>query len=390
MINRYRYSKAFFILYFLFILLDVLLSWQPIFLNDLSKYIRLGQYLILGILMLLLLLTTSKRKYIYIFLVTCLVCGATLIFGGNTIRLITFLLMPFIALHIDFKKLLRVHITAETVGVIVILLSVLFGFVENDSALRSVESDVYRYYLGFYYPTFLANYFFHIIIFYFYYKSLRGQEYINIFETIFILICNFFIYDLTDTRAVYYLIYLLILGLWIYRYLPYVKSSLTFKFFSFYSFPFLGLISFGLSYFYNAESSWMSKLNSLLSSRLSLAKEAFETYGIHIFGAKTQWATGRLGIERTTEYFYVDSSYLNILFTYGLIILLVVVGAMILLGKWNYRKGHYVACFILIIFAIHCFSDPQLLELRYNPLICIVYKVYLDYFEKGFMRLKSE
>jgi hypothetical protein len=200
---------------------------------------------------------------------------------------------------------------------------------------------------------------------------------IGIKDTVMIAILNRIIYQLTDTKAVYFEIYLLLLLLWGLRIAPTIYKSRFFKIGTLALMPVLATLSIWLSYIYTTANYALLFLNKLLNTRLSLGHLALERYGLTWFGSETAWVTGRYGIERTEAYFYVDSSYLNIALSFGMVTLVLVVTGFFILNRKALAEHQYVLCVVLIMLAIHSFSDPQLFDLKYNPFIILAGSAFL-------------
>ena len=68
-------------------------------------------------------------------------------------------------------------------------------------------------------------------------------------------------------------------------------------------------------------------------------------------------------------YNYVDCAYLNILINYGVIVLLILCIGFMFIGKGVKEKN---TCIVIIFLAIHSITDPQLIELMYNPFLLLL------------------
>ena len=97
-------------------------------------------------------------------------------------------------------------------------------------------------------------------------------------------------------------------------------------------FPFFSAIATIVAqYFYIAhynEPAFVA-INAAFSNRPYFGKIALETYGVSLFGQPITWLTGTDGTKVSgMDYFYVDSSYLQVLVRYGVIMLVVLCLAM--------------------------------------------------------------
>ncbi len=278
--------------------------------------------------------------------------------------IIFFTLFALLGAFINQERFIRRYVFVASVAVSLIIVLYISGFFYTESIGRTAE-DVTRLYLGFNYTTYAANFLFHIVIAYFFIK----KRHVNVIETVVVMSLNAIIFILTDTQAVFYELIALFVILWLLRLFPYFFKYRIFKVISTWIMPFLAFLSIGLALVYSPDNAILNKLNIALSSRLRLGNDAITKYGFHLFGNKTEWMTGTLGEDRFEEYFYVDSSYLNIALSFGIAILLFVIIGFMILARSKHKEKQYLACIALIFLAVHSFTDPQLFEPRYDPMI---------------------
>ena len=309
--------------------------------------------LIVGILLIIICLLISRQS-------------------GRDKDIIFFTAFAFFGAFVNRERFVKRYIIIASFTVALIIFLYATGLFYTRSVGRTGE-DIVRLYLGFNYTTYTANYLFHVIIAYFFIK----KRYINVLETVIIMSLNVIVFALTDTQAVFYELIVLLAVLWLLRLFPYFFKYRIFKILTTWAMPALAFLIFVLSMLYSANSGILNKLNVLLSGRLQLSHEAIIRYGFHLFGRKTEWATGVIGEDLFEEYFYVDSSYLNIALSFGIIILVFTILGFVILGRRLHNIKEYTACIALIFLAIHSFTDPQLFEPRYNPMILFLGAVYI-------------
>ena len=112
---------------------------------------------------------------------------------------------------------------------------------------------------------------------------------------------------------------------------------------------------------------FLDELNRILTSRLQLGWNAINIYNINLFGQKIEWVNETQYLSEI-QYLYVDSSFLNILLNYGIVLLFLILLSFYLLGKLNFTKNLSYLIAISMI-GIHSMFDPQFLLIMYNPLI---------------------
>lgn len=129
-----------------------------------------------------------------------------------------------------------------------------------------------------------------------------------------------------------------------------------------------------LSYFYNPESAWMQKLDTVLSTRLSLGRTAFDTYDVKWLGQYVAMrGNGGSSLPwRLGTYFFLDSAWMSVLMCYGILIFF-----CILLMYWfcAYRAAREEKYFIVLVFvmiAINAISEHHMMEICYNPFLFVL------------------
>lgn len=235
-------------------------------------------------------------------------------------------------------------------------------------SIQATDTRSERLYFGFKWPMILPNYFFHILLVYFAIK--KGN--INLIETFLILTINQYIYMYTDTRSVYLCVFFLLLLMWLLRIKPSLFASKAFKFCSMIAMPFLAIVIVFISMRYTPNSHILAKLNEIISSRLSLGHQAIERYGFSLFGTHINWSNGQEGVQRVKNYFYVDSSYLNILLNYGLFLIVFLLSSFIYLIKNSLSERKYKLTIVLLLLVIRSFLDDQLFVLRYDAFLVLL------------------
>ena len=104
--------------------------------------------------------------------------------------------------------------------------------------------------------------------------------------------------------------------------------------------------------------------------RLFLGKNAIETYGLHLFGTTGVKFIGYGGsTESVYSYNYVDSSYIQMLFYYGVVPVLVLVLIYVLASKRLYKQGMFLFLALLSLITINCMIEAFWVRPGYNIFI---------------------
>lgn len=283
---------------------------------------------------------------------------------GNYVYLLTIYLFIYCFSYVDRRVILTGIFFLLSFLVIFNVLSQRLGIIED---VYSWRYGVIRQSLGFRFVTYLPNYVFHLALVYVFLRERR----LLWFELGAILIINQMVYHFTDTKSAYFFTILLVILIIldkIFKKVPTLISETTaiFIFLSSIAIPLL------LTFFYRSSSQFFNTLNTMLTGRLFLGSEALKEYGMSLFGNRVRWVTGLSEtLSISNAYNYVDSSYLNILISYGLIFLLLLVLAYVYLLKKRVIKNVYWYIVFAVI-ALHSSFDPQFFELLYNPFLLFI------------------
>ncbi|OHY38570.1 hypothetical protein BBP07_08725 [Citrobacter koseri] len=296
------------------------------------------------------------------------------------------LILFFILLcrHIPFSMIIKTFMFATLLGMLFVLFTYALNLYPETHLDLFREDGNYRYSLGYRFPTFLPNFYFHLVLCWFFLR--KGKVLLG--EIIIILIINYFLYELTDTRAVFALVTLFCIVIIFLKYLSVSYNTFIlgriFGFFTKYSFIVFGFIAIYFQYTYDPSISWLAKLNDIFSGRLALGHWGFELYDVSLFGNLVEFVS-ILDASKTNKFFYIDSAYVQLLLVYGLIIYFLVMIAYTKIGKDIVSRGEKYFGIVLIFLFAHSITDPQLMSPEFNPfLLCLGYYGLAKYKENVF------
>lgn len=264
------------------------------------------------------------------------------------------------------EDVIKTYCISAFVGIVLVIAAWFIGIIPSE-----VRGG--RAYLGFYFATFGPNLFLHMVLAY----IASRKKSIKLSIWILIEIVNVWFYKMTDTLAVFIIINAGIVLYYVFN-IEKVKQVLfegkVFKRILEVS-PFAcAIVTILAQYLYIEhynEPMYMA-VNVALSNRPYFGKIAMEKYGISLFGQPITWLTGTDGTKVSgMDYFYVDSSYLQVLVRYGIIMLVVLCAAMMVVQCYSVLTRNVYMCLGCSLFLIHCITDPQLLSFRYNPFIIV-------------------
>lgn len=335
--------------------------------DDILKSINL---IIICVLMFYFILTYKINKVTVFDIFFSIVFFMGFLFSKSGIMFFLFILASRL---IPFRLILKVFFVATITGMLFIYFTYLFNLY-SDSYLNLFRADgTYRYLLGYRFPTFMPNYFFHLILCWIIIRKSR----ITFLELCLITFINFILYKYTDTRAVYYLVNLLCLGIILLKYFNLSYSTFflgrVFAFLTQYSFILFSILAIYLHYTYDPNLDWMAHLNTALSGRLELGKRGFDLYGIQLFGSQVEFVT-MLNAENAADFFYIDSAYVQLLLVFGIVIFSLIAIAYTDIGKKIVNRNDKYFALALIFLFLHSITDPQLMSPEFNPLLlCLGY-----------------
>lgn len=301
----------------------------------------------------------------------------------------TSVLMAWCGGRVDLKTAMKVSLAAllSTVSIIVLLASA--GVIEDVVYGRWVTTDegcylLDRHCLGFGFVSFLGHYWFAIVLLVLYVCHWRPN--LPIVGCMFVF--NGAIYYYTRTRNPF-LLTCVVLLVWLFaqfvgsRMPAGVKTSA--KFVLSHAFPFAFVVAIIVLLALPMDSEAGMKLNVLLSNRPALTQEAINTYGVRLLGQRISWSTTAFvegtgfvtgytidGVFTKAPYMYVDSSYFNLMLTWGFLPFLLMMTGLEAATRRLVSKSKYGLATVLLAFAVHSILDPQLLFLAYTPFLLVV------------------
>ncbi len=356
------------LMYAVFLIVTVLQATQFVAGGEMQTEIKYIRYLILAGLIVSFLCSheLSMRKILF---AAAILIMSVLTGRGNQDFTSSMLLGMFIVCGINMhtKYFLKVYCVTVTAVCLITVLLVTSNVYTNDFLTETARSI--RYYLGFDYTTTLPNYFLHVVIAWF--AADEGR--INILKTIIILIINQILMYYTGTRAVYYLVILFLILVWLLNTDLQLLKTKTVRILSVLLMPFLCVFIFSATINYSEKSTTLVKINDALSGRLEFSQNAVEKYGFEPFGEVVEFNTGRDDIDRVGDYLFVDSSYIYDAMVYGIIPTVLVVLAFSAMIYKSHKDKQYFLWLALIFIAIHAFTDFQLMRLDYNPFMLLIY-----------------
>lgn len=364
-------KKYFFYIIPLIIYINItLIDTTTTFFNEsLMTYKSLIKYLCIGVIIIKILICDMKnyRKNNYIRLIIILIIFSLSSLFSKNRAIIQYFFIILGSYNLDFKKILKYVLIGEGICVLTIIILSVLNVISNRVFGRN-NSEVQRYSLGFQYATYPALFVWYLTMLYIY---LRGKK-TKIYEYIILLLLSIILYRVTNSRNEL-LFSICAIGIAIvYNKFNIPKLKALVNCMGKYSIIFFSLLSILLMNMYDPGDSKWKKIDSFVSGRLKYSYICKKNYEVKLFGNEMEWiglSDIYEGKYKESEFFFVDNSYLNILYNYGIIFLILVNFAYFyLINKLSKEKEDFLILVLLLII-MHSFIDPQLVKIIYNIFI---------------------
>lgn len=281
--------------------------------------------------------------------------------------LVTFLIVG--AIGISFRKLVRVYCLLVSSALIITIVCAVSGLIENYVMMRGENM---RMFFGINSPTNFASFVFFQILCWWYLR----KEKLSYIEAGLTVVISVLLNVFCDTRtACVLLLATAMCMVWMrfrykqagkrgkeYRMCPLISSMGTLVY------PLLAILSVGLTLIYTQDSELLTKINSWLSARLSLGKRAFDVYGVSWFGKYIRMFAFESGAT-VNNYFYIDSSYVQLPIMFGLAAMIFLLFAFLWISCRARAEKDWIFLLILVLAGVHCVTDCHLIEIQFCPFV---------------------
>lgn len=342
---------------------------------------------------------TARERVLAVFL-----CGSLLLsWHSYSYAFIYELAVLILLAHgMEFRKILTVHLAVSLAVTLVTVILALSGRIENLTYYQESHNYRARMAFGFLYPTdFCAHLFFMTLS----YVWLRLRR-IRWGEIIAIAVLGIFTWVCCDARTTTLLFALLVLRLGIMKLRAHRASSVksadhdacgsrttqaaqgsaerhsgTAVFSCFrewidwlvvLSAPVFAAMMILMSRFYSESSGFLRFVNRVLNKRLYYGHIGFERYNVRLWAQNVEMHGAGGAVKRTTEYFFLDSSYVNILLRLGLVVLAAMLMILVITANRERKTGDHLKLFLLFLIIAACVIEHHLIEIQANPFLLLV------------------
>ena len=284
---------------------------------------------------------------------------------------INVLLLVFSARDIDFKKLLGTFSLATFLVLCLTIFASQKGIISN---MFMNADGGYRFSLGFNYVSFASQRLFFALCSY---LMFRGKR-ISYLELLALLLATIYMYQQTSTTSPFYLSILILIyvlfSIKIFK-KDFIIDNLLIKKTSNYGFI-LALVIILYFCFYSS-GNLFHFVDQFTHNRLRLSVSGFQNFGVSWLGQPISFSTLDIFGNFTSNYNFIDSSFVQLLVIDGLIVSAFMMFVLTkMMGYFiSIKKDIVLACIGIMI--IHGMFDPQMLVLRYSPLILFISRLFI-------------
>lgn len=275
------------------------------------------------------------------------------------------------ATNIDLKKIIRSYFWIILTGMIIMIVLSQLAIVENLVYGRGDGSDTVRNSFGLLYPTNFSARIFILTLCYSYLNDFK----LKWWELVSIGLVTYMTLVTTDGRLDVYSILLILIIILVKKMNTNYQRLLSCA--SLFVIPFSIIFTFITTVFYNPENKLFFILNRLLSGRLRLGREAFSEYNPFTLFGQVIESNGWGGLEgknlNLAEYFYIDSSYLKILFYQGVVVFVIMIMIIIYSQYKFFMQKKYNIVFVFALMGIYSIVSEFLIKPEYFPFILALY-----------------
>ncbi|WP_225750041.1 polysaccharide polymerase [Streptococcus sp. Marseille-Q4154] len=303
-------------------------------------------------------------KYL-IFSILLLLSGVLVYFQTNRLNFLVYSMLLVLLVNVDMKVVLRNYVVVAGILVVGVFLLSLVGMVPN---LQYNRAGVIRNSFGFIYPTDFASHCFYLFLAISY---LLKDKFIWT-RSLFGVLLSAFIIKYCDARLNAVSI-LLATVIFIYFYYSNGKKLKIFALLPYSAVVFASVVTY-LSYKFSWSNPFLVSINKLITGRLALGRNAFDTFEVHLFGTRNVQFIGSGGkTESVIGYNYVDSSYVQMLFTYGIVPVVLLIIIYVVVSRKQYKDGQYLLVTILSLIAFNCMIEAFWFVPTYNIFMFLLF-----------------
>lgn len=280
--------------------------------------------------------------------------------AANIRSLVLIVLFIISARNIEINKILKEsYFIIAFYLILTVLLFYLGVFHDVEHSFFRQGTNIYRSSLGFSYTTYAPHYLLTLFTINVYLSRNKKHAVLSYF---FFVLCGIWFYVETNTRTAFYETVLLFIFALIVRvfHINLAKHKVI-RFLSNGIFIICAAVTFAVVLMYPSNFSWIRNLDQLLSYRITYSYYGLIQYGISLLGNPVNYVLS------SNQYFYIDSSYVQLLIQYGPIVFTIIILLYTLLMRKNVIEQNSLGVLAVGIIAVRGITDPQMINLAYTP-----------------------
>ena len=285
-------------------------------------------------------------------------------YQSKTFGYMTYFMYIVTSKGVDYYKIIKYVLTSFIVSTAFVLILTKFGIINDKIFSLNIRN---RHGLGFNWTTVFPNMFMYMTLYLIYIRKSK----ISLYEVLIVISIAIFCYIMTDTKSAFALTVLAVFSAYLLKHIKVLSKY--HKFYNYISLilpVLMAMFIIIISYCYNSDNIIMAKINSVLTGRLALGKNAINEFGF-TFMARALPLVGGEPLDGST-YNFVDSSFLLYLLNFGIIFFILLMALLEYFANLiNLKKDTYMLL-VFCIFIIHSTFDPQLLNLCFNYFLLVL------------------
>lgn len=322
--------------------------------------------LILGFMIVFAEIACGRSWKLYEILIAGIVVGTLVLCWHHYMRryILDLIILIIGARDVDADKLIKVFFGVSLGCILITMAAALTGQIENLIYVQEERGSMPRISFGSIYPTDFSAHMFFIAVCYLWLKIQKIRYRDLALVTGVGIFCICFCGARTSATGLGILVVFFFL-----KKKGILKENKIAQYMECFFMPLCAVSSVVLALFYRQDYTWMRWLNKILNNRLSQGHKGFRLYSIPLLGQEVimNGYGGSVHQKEGVEYFFLDSSYVNILLQYGILVL----GMLIMLSVWILlrlmKAGMSGRMFILTVVFLCCTMEQHLMEIAYNP-----------------------
>lgn len=351
------------IIYFIILCLEVFFYSMLSFAVSLEK---ISNTLILFLLIIALITQKHTRIQWILFIVGSLICVFSFYFTHTNLDFLYMIIVAFSMSSINPKKILKGSIITVTVSLVIIVLLSFLNVIPN---LIFFRDNIMRQSLGTIYPLAFAGFIFYICAALMFIAQ-KNRKYL-LWQILGLVCASAFVFKVNGARNNSINILLLIIAI-LMQWLP-TKINKVVSSISIFVVCILTFTSIFVSNYIPYTSNVYMTLNSLLSGRLQLQYSVSQFYQPKLWGQYIPQIGAGRNLLSSYNYFYIDNSYMRLLYMGGILIYIFFTVVVALLLYRMIKNRLYLQIYVLLIILLSGISEDALVNLNINIFIPLIF-----------------